>query len=379
MKQAKAAIAKGALFFFGDEKRQRITIPIFAILFSLVLGSIIILFIGHNPIQAYTSLLQGSGLLQKANYAGGKSMLTDFTSFINALTPTLFATLSICVGLRAGLFNIGVSGQMLFAGYMSTILVGYSDLPALVAKPLVIVVAALFGALLAGLIGYLKYRFNINEVVSSIMFNYIVQYITGFFINTKYIDVISRQSRVVSSQSQLTLTSYPVGDLKMDIPLGIVLALICVALLHIYIERTTYGYELKTVGSNPESARYSGISVGRTLVVSMMISGALAGLAGATYYLGYFSTIPPGVLPSIGFDAIAVALLANANPIGAIFTSFVITIFSKGSIFMSSSTGMVSEIASVITAVVLLCSACSGYVSYKIKQAKDVVGGALDD
>lgn len=357
---------------FGDEKRQQFTIPIFAVVFSLLLGALIILSIGNNPIQAYKSLLQGSGLLPKTSYAGGKSMLTDFTSFLNALTPMLFASLSICVALRAGLFNIGVSGQMVFAAYMTTILVGYSDLSAPLAKPLVILVGCFFGGLMGGVIGFLKYRFNINEVVTTIMFNYIAQYITGFFINTKYIDVVSRQSRAISSQSQLTLVSTPVGDLKMDIPLGIILALVCVAALHIYIEHTTYGYELKAVGANPDSARYSGISVGRTLITSMILSGGLAGLAGVSYYLGYFNTIAPTTLPSIGFDAVAVALLAGASPIGSIFTSFLVTILSKGSVYMSSSTGMVSEIASVITALVLLCSACSAYIQAKVNRTRQI-------
>ena len=159
--------------FLTAEKRQAVIVPMFAILMSLIVGAIVIAMVGQNPIGAYHNLLQGAGILPKASYAGGKGMLTDFMSFLNALTPLIFAALAVVVAFKAGLFNIGVSSQMLFAGFMATILIGYSDLNSFMAKPMVIVIGILCGALIGGLIGYLKYRFNINEVVSCIMINYI--------------------------------------------------------------------------------------------------------------------------------------------------------------------------------------------------------------
>lgn len=355
----------------GDEKRQKITIPLLAMFLSLVVGALIILSLKVNPLHAYQSLLQGSGLLPKEKYAGGKNMLTDFTSFMNAWTPMLFAALAVAVGLRGGLFNIGVSGQMLVGGFISTLLIGYSDLSAVMAKPLVILISFTMGAILGGFVGFLKYRFRINEVVSTIMINYIAQYVISFFINLKYIDVVSRQSRIISTESRLTLMSTPVGELKMDIPLGIVLAFLAAFALQFLFKKTVFGYELNAVGTSPSASNYAGIQVGKTVVLAMMLSGGLAGLAGATNYLGYFNTIGPGVLPSIGFDAIAVALLAGGNPIGVIFSSFVVTILSKGSIYMSSSTGLVSEISSIITGIVLLFSACGLYLEQQLKLLRD--------
>ena len=155
----------------GDERRQSVTIPLFAIVLSLLAGAVVILFLGKNPVAAYQNLLQGSGILPKPTYAGYKSILTDFTSFMNAWTPMLFASLSVAVALRAGLFNIGVSGQMLTAGFLTTLIVGYSSLAAPIAKPMVLVVGIVAGAAVGGLIGWLKHQFNINEVVSSIMIN----------------------------------------------------------------------------------------------------------------------------------------------------------------------------------------------------------------
>ena len=352
---------------FGNEKYQSITIPLFAILISLIVGAVIITLLGKNALSAYQNLLQGSGLLPKPSYAVYKSMLTDFTSFLNAWTPMLFASLAVAVALRAGLFNIGVSGQMLTAGFFATVLVGYSEMPSVIAKPLVLIVGIIAGACVGGLIGYLKYRFNINEVVSSIMINYIAQYVFSFFINTYFVDPVSRQSISVSTGSRLTLMDTLVGDLKMDIPLAVVLAIITAFFIKFLIDKTTLGYELKAAGASPTAAEYAGIHVGKNMVLTMVISGGLAGLAGVTYYLGYFGSIQPKVLVSTGFDAIAVSLLGNSNPIGILFSSFLITIISKGSTYMSSAAGIQAEIASVITGILLLFSACGAYMKQKIK------------
>lgn len=370
MKRIKQFLQKIMIKTLGNEKKQFITIPLFSIVISLIVGAIVIGLMGKNPLVAYQNLLQGSGFLPKPSYAGHKSMLTDFTSFLNAWTPMLFASLAVAVALKAGLFNIGVSGQMLTAGFVSTIVVGYSPLNSILAKPLVLIVGIVVGAIVGGLIGWLKYKFNINEVVSSIMINYIAQYVISFFINTFYVDPISRQSKLVSDASRLTLTDTMVGDLKMDIPLGIILAIIAAFAVKFLIDRTTAGYELKAVGASQTAAKYAGINVGKKLVTTMIISGALAGLAGVTYYLGYFGSIQPKVLTSVGFDAIAVSLLGNSNPIGIIFSSLLISIISKGSTYMSSTSGLEAEITSVITGIILLFSACGAYIRYKVKESK---------
>ena len=140
MKGNKHGIKRGFVRLLGDGRYQAVSIPVFAIVLSLLAGAAVILLLGKNPLAAYQNLLQGSGILPKPSYAGYKSMVTDFTSFLNAWTPMLFASLSVAVALRAGLFNIGVSGQMLAAGFIATLTVGYSPLGAVAAKPLVLAV-----------------------------------------------------------------------------------------------------------------------------------------------------------------------------------------------------------------------------------------------
>lgn len=373
MKRKVNPISKFFAKLLGNEKYQSFTIPVFAIVLSLIVGAIVIAVLGKDPISAYLNLLQGSGIWPKPKYAGGKSMLTDLFSFLNYWTPMIFASLAVAVALKAGLFNIGVSGQMLAAGFISSVLVGYSGLSAVVAKPLVIVIAIIVGGLVGAFIGWLKYKFNINEVVSSIMINYIIQYIAAFLINTKYIDPVSRQSKNISDASRLTLMNTQISGYKFDIPLGIILAIITALVIKFVLNRTTFGYELKAVGNNRKAAAYAGINVGKNMVVAMLISGALAGLAGVTYYMGYFSSIQPKVLSATGFDAIAVSLLGNSNPVGILFSSFLISVIGKGRTYMSSSAGLDAEIASVITGLILLFSACSAYIQYKVKTTKEQI------
>ncbi len=346
-------------------------IPFLTVLLSLILGIVVIALLGKNPFQAYYNLLQGSGLAPKASYAGHKGMITDFTSFLNALTPMLLASLSVLIALKAGLFNIGVSGQMLAAAFVATVLVGYSELPAVVAKPLVVLIGAAVGALVGGLVGYLRHRFNINEVVSTIMCNYIVQFVASFFINVFFVDPVSRQSKNIGAASRLTLVDTVVGDYKMDIPLGILVAAAAVAATVFLLGKTTLGFEIKAVGSSSRAAEYAGIRVGRTRVLAMMLSGSAAGLAGVTYYLGYFCSMQPRVLASTGYDAIAVALLGNSSPIGIIFSSFLITVISKGSTYMSSTAGVQAEMASALTGIILLISACGAYVRERLDRWKE--------
>ncbi|MEA5012129.1 MAG: ABC transporter permease [Angelakisella sp.] len=364
-------LSRGAVRLLGNEKYQSFAIPVFAILLSLLAASLVLLMVGKNPLEAFTSLLKGAGVLPKASYAAKKSMFTDFMSMLGSLTPMIFAALAVAVAFKTGLFNIGVSGQMLLGGFVATVAIGYSDLPAVVAKPLVLVVGAVMGALAGALIGWLKYRFNINEVVSSIMLNYIFSYVISFFINSYFVDAVSRQSRRISAASSLTLVNVELWGLKMDIPLGFILVIPAALLVKFFLDKTRVGYELKTVGLNQKAARYAGINVGRSIVLSMTISGALAGLAGVTYYLGYFNSIQPKVLSSVGFDAIAVSLVGNSNPIGILFSSLLITIVSKGSNYMSSTIGVQQEIAQVVTGLILLFSACSVYIHFLVNRKKE--------
>lgn len=320
---------------------------------------------GKNPLVAFQSFFQGAGFWPKSNYGGGTGMLTDLFSFLNVLAPMILAALSFIVGFKAELFSIGISGQMLASGYLAISLIGYSDLSAVTAKSLVIIIGVLAGGLLGAFESFLKYRFNIHEVVSTIMVNYIVNYLTGFFINTYYADPLTLSMKICGSNARLIWVNVQIAGVKCNVPLGIVLAVAAAFVVKFIFDKTVFGFELKAVGMNPKCAKYTGIKVGsRIIIIFLMLSGMLAGLAGVTYYCDYFNTIVPKTLPDLGYDTIAVALPGNSSPIGSIFAGILISIFQTGSNSMSSMLGVAKEIASLITGILLLFSACGGFFRY---------------
>ncbi|MBR4196505.1 MAG: ABC transporter permease [Synergistaceae bacterium] len=341
---------------------RKFTQSLIAIIISLIFGALILWLMGKDPVSAYMDLLRGSGLMEKVRYSGRQNMFTDFMSFIDAMTPMIFASLAVALALKGGFFNIGVSGQMLFAGFCA-----HMAAMILPSKIAVVIVGFVAGALIGALIGWLKYRFNVNEVVSSIMINSILMYMITFYINTFYINPVSRQSKSIISAARLTLSGFRWEGLKVDIALAFPVAIITALFLHWFIERTTYGYEIKASGLSPNAAYYAGMNVNRTALMTMTLSGALAGLAGVSYFCGYLAAIQPGVVPSMGFDAIAVSLLGGNDPLGCVLASFLITVISKGSVYMSSRQNIDMEIASLVTAFILTFAACSSILGRRRK------------
>jgi ABC-type uncharacterized transport system permease subunit len=344
-------------------------VPSISIALTLIVASVIVLLLGKNPLEVFLGFLRGSGLVFKPRYAGGQGILTDFFSYLSILTPMIFASLGVMMGLRAGLFNIGVAGQMLLPGFLASVFVGYSDLPTYLAWPLVIIIGLVAGGAMGALIGFLKHRFNIHEVVTSIMLNYIISYVTAFFINTYFADPVTRNSRPVSEASRLLIPGQA-GGVRFDLPVGLVVALLVIFVMRFLLDRTTVGFRINAVGLNKDCARYAGINVGNNVVLAMAMSGMLAGLAGITYYLGFANNMVPKELVSLGYDSIAVAVLGNVAPVGCLFASILVTIFQKGSVYMSSNVGVPKDIASVIIGILLMFSASGLYIEETLQRLR---------
>ena len=157
-----------------SEKWSGISIPILSVILSLITASVMLLIMGKNPLIAFLSFLQGSGFIPKTSYGGGSGILTDFFQFLSILAPMLLASLGFIMAFRSGLFNIGISGQMLASGFLATALVGYGNMSSWLAKPLVLLVGIVAGGLLGAFVGFLKYRFNVHKVDPTIMLNYLI-------------------------------------------------------------------------------------------------------------------------------------------------------------------------------------------------------------
>lgn len=324
-------------------------ISIIAIILGLIAGGILMLAIGSNPFEGYNYLLQGA--------------LINIERFGNTLataTPLIFTGLAVAFAFRTGLFNIGAAGQMLIGGLGATAVALTFDFSRPIMLLLMIVVGLVCGALWALIPGILKARFNVHEVVSTIMMNWIA-YWTVYYIVPGYFKGPSLETESAKLPDAFTLRA-PFLTEMFDgsyINLGLFLGVIAVIIIWFVIEKTTLGFELKAVGFNRHAAEYAGMRVNRNIILSMLISGALAGLGGVALYTGNASSMQIGILPSQGYDGIAVALLGANNPIGVFFAAILFGILYSGTGFMNAMTDIPPELANTIIAIIIYFAATS--------------------
>ena len=321
--------------------------------------------IGNDPFQGYLFL-----------FKGGLMSVERIANTISTAVPLILTGLSVGFAFRTGLFNIGAPGQMLVGGMASTAVAltcaNYIPRPLLLI--VLILVGFIGGAIWAGIVGFLKAKFNVNEVVGSIMLNWIANWAV-FYIIPEYFKAegVETQSRQISEAASLRASW--ITDLFQGsfLNYGLIIAIIAVIVIWFIISKTTLGYELKAVGFNKDAAEFAGISVNRNIVISMMISGALAGLAGVTQYLGNGNCMQTGLMPLQGFDGMAVALLANNSPIGILFAALFIGFLYAGKGFMTTMAGIPPEIADTIIAIIIYFAATSMIIDkfiYKHKMKK---------
>ena len=324
-------------------------VSIIATILGLIAGALLMFATGHNAFEGFVYLIQG----------GTKSIERIGNTFATA-TPLILTGLSLTFAFRTGLFNIGTPGQMLFGGLCATVVSQTVNLPRPILLIVLILVAFLGGAIWAAVPGILKSLFNVHEVVSCIMMNWIGYWIV-YYVVKDYFPNGSKATESLPLADNLTLRASWLSDLLGGsyINLGIIIAVIAVILIAFILNKTTFGYELKAVGFNKHAAAYAGISVNRSVVYSMMIAGGLAGLAGLTQYLGVATNMQIGVMPSQGFDGIAVALLGATTPIGSLLAALFFGLLYAGRGYMSVMTDVPPEIADTIIATIIYFAATS--------------------
>ncbi|MGA9227804.1 MAG: ABC transporter permease [Mesobacillus sp.] len=324
-------------------------VSLISIILGLVAGGILMLFIGSNPIEGYSYLLQGA---LKNLERIGNTMATA--------TPLIFTGLSVAFAFRTGLFNIGASGQMLIGGLLASAVGLTYDLSRPVLLLVMVLVGLIGGALWAFIPGLLKAKFNVHEVVSTIMMNWIaywtIYYVIPAYFKGEFLETESKKLAESATLRTPFLTDMFQGSY---INLGLFLAVITVIIIAFIINKTTLGFELKAVGFNRHAAEYAGMKVNRNIILSMLISGALAGLGGVALYTGNASTIQIGILPAQGYDGIAVALLGANNPIGVFFAAVLFGILYSGTGFMNAMTEIPPELANTIIAIIIYFAATS--------------------
>lgn len=344
-------------------RKNKFVVSLLAVILGFITGALVMLITGHDPIEGYRALLKGAGLIVTAKE--GDTILDiifnkRFGDTLLNMTTLILTGLSVAFAFRTGLFNIGVAGQMLMGGFLGSFIGVKFSLPFYIHAPLAVAVAVLGGALWALLPGLLKAKFRIHEVVSTIMMNYIALWLVYYFVQTFIKGNFETESALVKSTASLRVEQLTKFFKGSNVNIGLFLALAAVVLVWFVLEKTTFGYELKSVGFNVNASKYAGMKVDRNMVLSMMISGALAGLAGAVFYLGYAENIKIGPpLPAAGYDGIAVALVGLNNPFGVLLAAFLFGLMNAGSLFMNSAAGVPNELVSIIIAIIVFFSATS--------------------
>ncbi len=383
--------------------------PILAVFTGLVVGGLIIAVSNDAAVAAWRNFFHAPGLALKASWdaiitgysalfggalghpadiiAGFQTYFTKhdpkalysaiypLTESLTTATPYIFAGLAVGLGFRCGLFNIGAEGQF-YMGALGSAFVGYSisGLPWFIHLPLALLGGAAAGALWGAVPGFLKARFGAHEVVTTIMMNYISYNLSDWLINGP---MKAQGYRPVTPTVNVTaeLPRFFPDPLRFN--WGFPLALLVAFLVWWFLFKTTLGFEIRAVGSNPDAAKYSGMSVVRNFVLVMTLSGALAGLAGSVQVLGTDHWVGQGFSAGYGFDSIALALLGKSHPLGIVLAALLFGILRGGATSMQSLAGIPIHIVSVIQGMVIVFVAAPAIIRWiyhiRVGQAETTV------
>jgi ABC-type uncharacterized transport system permease subunit len=383
-----------------------ITVPFLAVFTALVISGLIIAFsdtkvlaaLSHapqNPLGllgaiwnavtvAYLALLEGAFGNPGDIAAGLQTWLTsgsatdllkalrDPSESLVAATPYIFAGLSVAVGFKAGLFNIGAEGQI-FAGAIASAYVGYAftGLPWFIHLPLALIVGMLAGAIWGAIPGFLKAKTGAHEVINTIMMNYIMFNFADWLVGP---NGPMRAKGGAPRSPEILSSAYLPAFLPAPVRLhwGFFLAIGVAVFVYWFLWKTTLGFELRTVGASPSAAKYAGMNITRNFVSAMALAGGLAGLGGANELLGLNHYFAAAFSPGYGFDAIALALLGKSNPLGVVLSALLFGILRNGATRMQSIASVPVDIISVVQALIIAFIAAPAIVRwiYRVRAAR---------
>jgi len=311
-----------------------------ALLFAFLVSGFVILLIGQNPIDAYSALLSSS--------VGSKFAIGET---IENATPLIFTGLTLALGFQARLFNLGAEGQLLL-GALAAAWVGVSiRAPAPIHVALALLAGAVVGGLWSAIAGVLLATRGVHEVISTIMLNFVAAFFINYMVTGPMQEVTALdipQTAKIAKSAMLPRILAP-----SRLSAGIIIALLTAASVWWFIKKTPLGYEVRTVGENPDAARQAGMRPGRVVVLVMFLSGSLAGLGGAVVMLGLFHRYQQGLNPGYGFTAIAVALLARNSVPGTIAAAMLFGMLAQGARGMQTMAGVPKDTILMVQALVI--------------------------
>lgn len=319
---------------------QSVLRVVMTLILALIVGGIIIWLSGKDPINAYDVLFDSALGNQRA-----------VANTLLAATPLIFTGLATMIAFRAGIFNVGVEGS-LYLGAFAAAWVGFTltDLPSLAIIPLAFLAAGLVGGAWGAVPGYLKARLKVDEVVTTIMLNYVAILFTDYLVNGPFLvpGMANAMSKEVVPQAQL---SRIVERSQLNISFYIALGVFVVVLF--MMRRMTLGYEINVMGTNPLFARWMGMPVRRIIVLVMFVSGFIGGLAGAGQVLGVHYRFVAGFSRGLGFDGIVVALLGRNNPVGVLLAALFFGALRNGGSTMELFTRIPRDLIDILQALII--------------------------
>jgi ABC-type uncharacterized transport system permease subunit len=328
-----------------------------AALAAILIGFIVILFISDDPITAISSFL-----FEPFTNA------FNFGTVLNKAVPLIFTGLALSVVFQAGVFSMGAEGQLYFGAFFGALAAVYlPGIPSVIHLPLILLSAIIGGALFGAIPGILKAYLNADEIVTTLMLNFIAILTVSYFLNNIFKDPASGgYARMPYVEPTAKLGKFIEG---LPVHSGFLIAVVTAILIYIFLYKTKSGYELRLVGKNPLFAEYGGIHTKMIIVWSIMISGALAGLGGVVEVIGIHGTLKDYFSAGLGFDGIIIALLARNHPFGVLAASFFYAYLQVGAQTMQANSDVPRELAVIIQVLLVLFVSSQAIFSY-LKQRK---------
>ncbi|MCC5910290.1 MAG: ABC transporter permease [Clostridiaceae bacterium] len=359
-------LAKGNLAF-----------TITSIILGFLIGAVVLALAGFNPVEAYTIMIQG--IFSRPSYIAWTIIRS---------TPIIITGLSVAFAFRTGLFNIGAEGQFII-GAIAAAVVGYAvELPAIIHIPLVFLAAITAAGLWGGIAGYLKAKFGVHEVISTIMLNWIALYLNNYIVRIEgfqrpgaqrsheihesaRIIVLEQWKRTPEGREWMRGSEFFGDILRTPVNWGFVVAIILAVIVWYLLNKTTLGYELKAVGFNRHAAEYAGINVPKSMLTSMIIAGALAGAAGGLHVMGISRSIASlAAMEGYGFDGIAVALIGANTSIGAVLAGLLFSAIQYGGTKIQPTLGAPTEVINIMIGTIVFFIAMPKLIKYFAQQLK---------
>lgn len=329
-----------------------ITPSVLAIFMVLLIGAVIILAIGENPLNAYAAMFNGS--------FGSLLALSDT---LQRATPYIFGGLAFAMAAKAGLFNIGMEGQM-YVGAMMAAIVGFSlnGWPVYIHLPLAIIAGMAGGMLWSFVPGILKIKSGAHEVITTVMLNYVAFALTGYLT----VHLFLEPGAVAQTPKVSTTALLPTFMAQSKLNFGFIIALLFALALYVLLYRTPLGYNIRVNGLNSVAARFAGINSNKIMLLALLASGALSGLMGAERILGVYQRFMQSFSPGYGFTAIAVALLARNHPLGIIPAAIIFGALENGGESMALMVEVPREFGPILQALIIVVIASTQFLGSKL-------------